>query len=109
MPIAVAAHQPGTLLTVGAQEVEVRAAHLVVLAIAEHLHGAQAPDGSRLSDRLIQDLVADALEAHGTDTAFAIVAMENQRSLSLCERNGLTSQTAYNEMYARVTGRFSRS
>jgi hypothetical protein len=86
---------------------ELQAAHLLVVAIAEPLQTAKLADGTRLSDHVIQTLLRDALRVHGTEVAFGIVAIENQRSLTMCERNGLTSQTVISAAYARATGRFA--
>lgn len=108
--VAVAAHQQGRLLMTDGTDVrDVRAAHLMVVAIAEPLHGAVLPEGGRLSDHVMQELLVDAQRTHRTEMVFAIVALDNQRSLTLCERNGLTSQTALGNsaVFARVTGRFA--
>jgi hypothetical protein len=79
----------------------------VVAAITSRLQTALLSDTSRLSDHLIQTLLQDALCVRKTDIAFAVVAIENQRSLEMCEPNGLTSQTTVNAVYARATGRFA--
>jgi hypothetical protein len=57
----------------------------------------------------MQTLLNHALRVQRTDVAFGIVAIENQRSLTMCERNGLTSQTVIGATYARATGRFAVS
>lgn len=103
--VAVAAHQPGTLI-IAEDPGEVRAAHLLVVAITERLQTAKLADGKRLSDHVMQTLLGDAIRVHRTHVAFGIVAIENQRSLTMCERNGLTSQTVISPVYARATGRF---
>jgi hypothetical protein len=104
--VAVAAHQPGTLIITEDPGV-VEAAHLVVVAITERLQSGRLADGTRLSDYVMRILLRDALRTRRTDVAFGIVAIENQRSLTMCERNGLTSQTVINSTYARATGRFA--
>lgn len=103
--VAVAAHQQETLV-IAEEPGEVQATRLLVLAITERLHTATLADGTRLSDHLMETLLRDALSVHRTNVASAIVAIENQRSLAMCERNGLTSQTTIDATYARATGRF---
>jgi len=103
---AVAAHQRGTLI-IAEDPGEVQAAHLLVVAIAAPLQTGRLADGTRLSDHIMRTLLRDALRVHRTDVAFGIVAIENQRSLTMCERNGLTSQTVISPAYARATGRFA--
>jgi hypothetical protein len=105
---AVAAHQPATLV-IAEDPGAVAAAHLVAVAIAERLQRATIAGKDRLSDHVLQALLRDALRTHRTSVAFGIVAVENQRSLSMCERNGLASQTLINARYARATGRFATS
>jgi len=104
--IAVAAHQNATLV-IAEDPGEVGAAHLLAVAVSGRLQTAKLADGTRLSDHVMQALLRDALRAHRTAVAFGIVAIENQRSLSMCERNGLTSQTVVSATYARATGRFA--
>jgi hypothetical protein len=104
--IAVGAHQPGVLI-IAEDPGQVQAAHLLLLALTERLQIGRLGDGTRLSDYVLRTLLRDALRTHRTGVAFAIVAIENQRSLTMCERNGLTSQTAVNRMYARASGRFA--
>jgi hypothetical protein len=103
--VVVAAHQSATLV-IAEDPGEVHAAHLLVLAITPRLHTAVLREGDRLSDYAMRVLLSDALHSHDTDVAFAIVAIENQRSLAMCERNGLSSQTIIDRRYARATGRF---
>jgi hypothetical protein len=77
------------------------AAHLLVPAITEPLQTGVLADGTRLWDFVMRMLLGDALRTRRTDIAFGIVAIENQRSLTMCERNGLISQTVVNGTYAR--------
>jgi hypothetical protein len=102
--VAVAAHQPGVLI-IAEDPGQVHAAHLLVLAITERLQAGVLADGTRLPD--LGMLLRDALRTQRPNVAFGIVAIENQRSLTMCERNGLASQTVVNSTYARVTGRFA--
>lgn len=111
--IAVGAHQAGHLVTSEIRGTEVtdvkdtNAAQLVVLAITTSLQAARLRSGGRLSDHLMRDLLTDALRVREAEAAFALVATENQRSLTMCERNGLTSMTTVTNVYARATGRFT--
>jgi hypothetical protein len=103
--VAVAAHRIATLV-IAQDPGEVRAAQLVVLAVSSRLQAAKIESYGRLSDFVFKVLLREALKSHRTDVAFGIVAVENQKSLTMCERNGLVSQTQINARYARVTGRF---
>jgi hypothetical protein len=84
------------------------AARLQVLAIACNDRGRSLGSRGRLSDVLIATLISDAMERHRTDLVTAIVAAENARSLSVCERNGLRSQIRYSPGYVRLTARMRR-
>lgn len=84
------------------------AARLQVLAISCDDQGRSLGARGRLSDVLVATLISDAMESHKTDLVTAIVAAENTRSLSVCERNGLRSQIQYSPGYVRLTARMRR-
>jgi hypothetical protein len=80
---------------------------LQVLAIATTHQGLVLPHGGRLSDALMQTAMVQALKpsaGHGVITGVA--AVDNIRSIRLCERNGLTSQTRFGHGYVRLLGAF---
>ena len=84
----------------------VRAARLVVFAVALSRQGTTLSDGSRLSTVAFASLIRDAVIAHRTELVTAYVALGNDRSLALCRRAGLTGQSLAGR-YARVLGRFA--
>lgn len=99
-------HHPEFLPTAdAAHRIATRLHHL---AIDIRDQGRRLPDDRRLSDALMQTLVADAIETWTTGVLTAIVAADNDRSLVMCERNGLRSRTRHGVGYARVTGLFER-
>jgi ribosomal protein S18 acetylase RimI-like enzyme len=104
--IAVAAHASEALIL--PEDDTYLAARLQVLAIAVADQRRRLPDRSRLSDVLMATLISDAIEDKKTDVVTAIVADENLRSIALCERNGLRSQTRHSSRYLRLTGRLQR-
>ncbi len=106
--VAIGAHQPATLI-VAEEAGEREAAYLLVVATTERLHAARLASGVRLSDYVMLTLLHNALQTYRVEVAFAIVAVENQRALRLCERNGLSSQSLISRRYARATGRFGFS
>ena len=103
----------GRLVAVGAHADEalflpdetVRAIRLQVLAVGLADQGRVLASGHRLADVVLATLIDDATRVRPTDLATAIVAAENLRSISLCERNGLRSQTRCGDGYVRLTGR----
>lgn len=103
--IAVAAHADEALIL---PEDTCFAARLQVLAIALVDQRRSLPGRVRLSDLLMATLIADAMDHKSTDVVTAIVADENLRSIALCERNGLRSQTRYSGRYLRLTGHLRR-
>ncbi len=104
--LAVAAYRRGTLI-IAEDPGELEAAELVVLATSESLTAATIADDGRLSDYVMRTLIGEAVRFYRADFAYGLVAVENQRSLTMCERNGLVSQTRVNARYARVLGRFN--
>jgi ribosomal protein S18 acetylase RimI-like enzyme len=94
LPTADAAHRIGTRL------------HHLAIAITDQ--GRRLPDRRRLSDALMQTLIADAIDTWTTGVLTAIVAVDNDRSLAMCDRNGLRSRTRHGTRYVRVTGLFER-
>ena len=79
---------------------------LQVLAIATADQGRVLVRGRRLSDALMQTLIARAAPLSFDGALTAIVARDNLRSIKLCERNGLTSQIAHGIEYVQMLGRF---
>jgi hypothetical protein len=104
--IAVAAHTNDVLIM--PDDGTCMAARLQVLAISVTDQGRRLCGGTHLSDVLMATLIADAMDHQRTDVMTAIVAGENLRSVALCERNGLCSQTRYSSRYLRLTGRLMR-
>ncbi|HEU0251006.1 MAG TPA: hypothetical protein VFR48_09810 [Solirubrobacteraceae bacterium] len=104
--IAVAAHTNDVLIM--PDDGTCMAARLQVLAISVTDQGRRLHGGTHLSDVLMATLIADAMDRQRTDVITAIVAGENLRSVALCERNGLHSQTRYSSRYLRLTGRLMR-
>lgn len=82
------------------------AMRLQVLAIATADQGRSLESGRRLSDALLQTLIAEAARMAADGLLTAIVARDNLRSIRLCERNGLGSQIAHSIEYVRMFGRF---
>ena len=105
--VATAAHHHPELLPT-ADAVHRFATRLHHLAIDVSDRGRRLPDHRRLSDALMQTLIADAIDAWTTGVLTAIVAADNDRSLAMCERNGLRSRTRHGTRYVRVTGLFER-
>jgi L-amino acid N-acyltransferase YncA len=79
---------------------------LHVLAIATGDQGRVLENGRRLSDALMQTLIAEAARVSVDGTLTAIAARDNLRSVRLCERNGFDSQIADSIEYVRMFGRF---
>jgi len=104
--VACAAHHPEVLLREDATGI--LATRLQLLAIATTDQGRRLEDGTRLSDTVMQTLIADAIETRGTPVLTGIVAQENVRSMACCERNGLRSQVAYDDLHVRLSGHFAR-
>ncbi|MFI5003560.1 MAG: hypothetical protein ACHQE6_00970 [Solirubrobacterales bacterium] len=84
------------------------AARLHLLAIAIEDQGRRLEDGRRRSDLIVQALIFDAFETRETEVLTAVVARENLRSITLCERNGLRSQVSFDRRHIRLTGHFAR-
>ncbi len=84
----------------------IAAARLHVLAIASTDQGRVLDSGRRLSDALLQTLIAKATPTSIEGVLTAVVARENVRSIRLCERNGLSVQIAYDARHVRVVRRF---
>lgn len=102
------------LLAVGSHRAEqimlssgevVKAARLVVFALAVAYQGRRI-GGKPLSDIAFTHLIRAAARAHQAELVTAAVARDNARSLTVCERNGLTSQTLMSRRLVRLTGRF---
>lgn len=90
----------------GAQADTVAATRLHLLAIAVGDQGRRLDDGTRLSDKVMATLIADALETRGYEVLTGIVALDNLRSMALCERHGLRSQVRYDLRHVRLSGRY---
>lgn len=82
------------------------ATRLHLLAIAVEDQGRKLDDGTRLSDAVVATLIADALEIREVSVLTAVVALDNLRSMSLCERHGLRSQVRYDNRHVRMSGHF---
>lgn len=94
------------------------ATRLQVLALSLANRGRVLSDGSRLSHRVMQALIHDAITEGRRDqltpsaspyagaVLTGIVARDNLASLTLCERHGLRSQVAYDARHVRVSGYF---
>jgi hypothetical protein len=105
--VATAAHHHPELLPTedGAHRFATRLHHL---AINVEDQGRRLTDQRRLSDALMQTLIADAIDTWTTGVLTAIVAADNDRSLAMCERNGLRSRIRHGIGHVRVTGLFER-
>ena len=106
--VATAAHYHPELIPTedGAHRFATRLHHL---AINVDDQGRRLSDNSRLSDALMQALIADAIETWTTGVLTAIVAADHDRSLAMCERNGLRSRIRHGTGFVRVTGLFERA
>ena len=105
--IAVGSHQPESLvLDTG---YSINAARLVVLGVAQAHQGKALKDGTRIADKALRLLIQEAVTYRRARVVSGIVARDNIRSLTMCERNGLASQTTFGTRYVRVTGRFEVS
>lgn len=105
--VACGAHHPELLMRGdGVFMITTRLHHL---AIATPDQGRVLDDGSRLSDSLLETLMADAIETRTTGILTGIVAQDNLRSIALCERVGLRSQVRYDFRHIRLTGLFERT
>jgi hypothetical protein len=106
-PIGCMAHHHEMLLTGDGRSSPIFATRLHLLAIATDDQGRKLDDGTRLSDKLMTTLIADALETRGNAVLTGIVALENLRSMALCERHGMRSQVQYDTRHARLSGHFT--
>jgi hypothetical protein len=100
-------HQEMLLTSDGNRSGPILATRLHVCAIATNDQGSRLDDGTRLSDTLMATLIADALKTRRNAVLTGIVALENLRSMSLCERHGLRSQVQYDARHARLSGYFA--
>jgi hypothetical protein len=114
--IAVGGYRPEMLLVEVEREEETKyifrgdpATRLHVLALSLEQQGRRLPDGRRMSDLVMQTLMADALGKREEMVLTAVVARDNLRSLALCTRHRLTSQIEYDRRHVRLSGRFVRS
>lgn len=80
---------------------------LSVCALSLADQGRRLDDRRRLSDVVMETLIADAVATRGTAVLTAIVARDNLRSIRLCERNGLRSQVRHNIDHIRLWGVFA--
>jgi hypothetical protein len=85
------------------------ATRLWVLALSREAQGRKLRDGRRLSTLVMDTLIAEAMGGRDRGLLTAIVARENLRSLALCERSGLRSQTMHDPRHVRLSGYFSRA
>ena len=82
------------------------ATRLHLLAISVEDQGRRLDNGQRLSDTVMATLIADAIETREVTVVTAIVALDNLRSMVLCEGHGLRSQVQYDARHARLSGHF---
>lgn len=87
-------------------ETALQVTRLQLLAVSRDHWGRYLDDGKRLVDFIFESVVLDAFQPHGGGVLNALVARENGRSLAVCERNGLRTQTAYDNRLVRLTGTF---
>ena len=80
--------------------------HLLGLSTADH--GRRFDYGQKLSDLVMEALIADALDGRSDMILTGVVAKDNLASIRLCERHGLCSQVEYSPDYIRISGRFAR-
>lgn len=85
----------------------IRSVRLHLFAIALDVQGRKLSDGRRLSDALMATLIFDAIITQEQDVLTAVVALDNIRSIVLCERHGLRSQTQCDAWHVRLSGRFT--
>jgi hypothetical protein len=104
--VAVGAHTAVSLRLPGAHRESVPLVKLVVVALARSWQGRRLAGGERLSDAVLTAMIAHARRTHGRDVVAGIVARRNYPSLSLCRRNGLTTQFEYGPDYVTLVGRF---
>lgn len=83
------------------------ATRLYLLAIAVEDQGRLLDDGTRLSDTVMATLISDAMATRDAAVLTAVVALDNLRSMALCERHGLRSQVLYDARHARLSGHFT--
>lgn len=103
--VACAAHHPEALLR--EDGTLLLTTRLQLLALAAEDQGRRLADGTRLSDTMMEALIADAIETRREDVLTAIVAQDNLRSMALCRRRGLRSEVRYGSRYVRLTGHFT--
>lgn len=103
--VAVAAHAEEALILPEDTLIAIRI-HLLAIAVADQ--GRVLEDGARLADVMFSTVIEDALRRRQAALVTAIVARENLRSIALCERNGLRSQTRHSAGYVRLTGHVGR-
>jgi hypothetical protein len=87
-------------------ETAMQTTRLQLLAVALDQRGRRLDDGVRLADFIFESVVLDAFEAEGGGVLTTLVARENGRSITVCERNGLRTQTPYDSKFVRLTGTF---
>jgi ribosomal protein S18 acetylase RimI-like enzyme len=81
---------------------------LHVVALSREDQGRRVGNGQRLSSLVMETLLAEAIGGRQSALVTAIVARENLRSIALCERHGLRSQTEYNAAYLRLSAHFEK-
>jgi hypothetical protein len=110
--IGVAGHHPEILIAGTPGNPEGRAyeaVRLSVLALGLADQGRVLHDGRRLSDLVMETLIAEAIGGRSSVLVSGVVARANHRSIALCERHKLRSQTQYDSLHLRVSGLFTRS
>jgi hypothetical protein len=90
-------------------ETAMQATRFQMLAVQLDQRGRRLDDGTRLVDFLFKSVVLDAFGTEGGGVLNALVARENRRSIAVCERNGLHTQTFYDNKLLRMTGTYEIS
>jgi hypothetical protein len=101
--VAAGSHAAERLVLTGGDIVS--AARLVAFAVGL-AHQGQRVAGRPLADVALTRLIRDALAYRRVQIVSGIASLENARSITVCERNGLTSQSPFSPGYVRLTGRF---
>jgi hypothetical protein len=101
--IACAAHHVEYLLL--GDGITEEATRIALVAVDVGYQGERLHDSTPLADALFRALLRDAIGVERFALVTGVVARENERSLRLCARQGLTSQVRYGTDYVRVTGR----
>lgn len=107
--VGCAAHHPEALQREESTPTYLLATRLQLLAIRTPDQGRRLSDGRGLADTIMHTLIHDALHTRPHSPVLtAVVAQDNLRSIAMCERNGLRSQTRYDMQHVRLTALFAK-